>query len=120
MKSNTADKYFFAVETNNTTFTATLPITAAVDDATGAATLTDVSVTTKAGDITITAINEGDFPIIKAMTMMSAILYSIFNNPLIVPNRFLTLNQLFYNFIIVFVLTRMNNPSSVAQIDSIA
>ena len=31
------------------------------------------------GDITITAINEGDFPIIKAMTMMSAILYSFFN-----------------------------------------
>ena len=31
------------------------------------------------GDITITAINEGDFPIIKAMTMMSAILYSLFN-----------------------------------------
>ena len=31
------------------------------------------------GDITITAINEGDFPIIKAMTMMSAILYALFN-----------------------------------------
>lgn len=31
------------------------------------------------GDITITAINEGDFPIIKAMTMMSAILYTLFN-----------------------------------------
>lgn len=31
------------------------------------------------GDITITAINEGDFPIIKAMTMMSAVLYSCFN-----------------------------------------
>ena len=31
------------------------------------------------GDITITAINEGDFPIIKAMTMMSAILYACFN-----------------------------------------
>ena len=31
------------------------------------------------GDITITAINEGDFPIIKAMTMLSAILYSLFN-----------------------------------------
>ena len=50
----------FAVETNNTTFTATLPITAAVDDATGAATLTDVSVATKAGDITITAVLTGD------------------------------------------------------------
>ena len=32
------------------------------------------------GDITITAINEGDFPIIKAMTMMSAILYACFNS----------------------------------------
>lgn len=31
------------------------------------------------GDITITAINEGDFPIIKAMTMMSAILFAVFN-----------------------------------------
>ena len=31
------------------------------------------------GDITITAINEGDFPIIKAMTMLSAILFSLFN-----------------------------------------
>ena len=31
------------------------------------------------GDITITAINEGDFPILKAMTMLSAILFSIFN-----------------------------------------
>ncbi len=31
------------------------------------------------GDITITAINEGDFPIIKAMTMLIALLYSIFN-----------------------------------------
>ena len=31
------------------------------------------------GDITITAINEGDFPIIKAMTMLSAILFCLFN-----------------------------------------
>ena len=31
------------------------------------------------GDITITAINEGDFPIIKGMTMMGAILFSVFN-----------------------------------------
>ncbi|MBC61153.1 MAG: peptide ABC transporter permease [Zetaproteobacteria bacterium] len=31
------------------------------------------------GDITITAINEGDFPIIKAMTMMSAVLFAFFN-----------------------------------------
>lgn len=31
------------------------------------------------GDLTITAINEGDFPIIKAMTMLSAILYASFN-----------------------------------------
>lgn len=31
------------------------------------------------GDITISAINEGDFPIIKAMTMLSAILYALFN-----------------------------------------
>ena len=31
------------------------------------------------GDITITAINEGDFPILKAMTMLSALLYSLFN-----------------------------------------
>jgi peptide/nickel transport system permease protein len=31
------------------------------------------------GDLLITAINEGDFPVIKAMTMMSAILYAVFN-----------------------------------------
>ena len=31
------------------------------------------------GDLLITAINEGDFPIIKAMTMLSAILYALFN-----------------------------------------
>jgi peptide/nickel transport system permease protein len=31
------------------------------------------------GDITITAIHEGDYPILKAMTMLSAILYTLFN-----------------------------------------
>lgn len=31
------------------------------------------------GDITITAINEGDFPILKGVTMMSAMLYTFFN-----------------------------------------
>lgn len=31
------------------------------------------------GDVTITAINEGDFPILKGVTIVMAILYSIFN-----------------------------------------
>ena len=31
------------------------------------------------GDITMTAINEGDFPVIKAMTMLSALLFAVFN-----------------------------------------
>jgi peptide/nickel transport system permease protein len=31
------------------------------------------------GDMTITAINEGDFPIIKAMTIIFAIMFSVFN-----------------------------------------
>ncbi|MEZ4741833.1 MAG: ABC transporter permease subunit [Bdellovibrionota bacterium] len=31
------------------------------------------------GDTMITAINEGDFPILKAMTMLGALLYSFFN-----------------------------------------
>lgn len=31
------------------------------------------------GDLMITAVNEGDFPILKAMTMLSAILYAGFN-----------------------------------------
>ena len=31
------------------------------------------------GDMTITAINEGDFPIIKAMTILFAIMFSVFN-----------------------------------------
>lgn len=31
------------------------------------------------GDLMITAINEGDFPILKAVTMLSAIMYAMFN-----------------------------------------
>lgn len=31
------------------------------------------------GDVTITAINEGDFPILKGVTIVMAILYSVFN-----------------------------------------
>jgi peptide/nickel transport system permease protein len=30
------------------------------------------------GDITITAMNDGDFPILKAMTMLSALMYASF------------------------------------------